>query len=244
MRLRKSIGHPEWKRILTVAKHPTLIYENWLLSTDKGLAPIGFKKFISWDDWLSHKQEEQNQSFNEDPEYVPSGYLYVRYEIPFWKDENRPFFYAISTLSRNKEFDKTLIMSCHHCKFSDGIPVNHQNIGNRCKKFGTHVMYEANLPPSQRPYYFSFPMYPKVMSCSEFLWRREDTALLMFMLKEANHPEKCYFCQKPLQNVDSSNIVIHHKKPIEEGGGHNIGNLEYAHNSCHDEHHRNNRKIK
>jgi len=224
-------------------KHPTMVYENWLLSTDKGLAPIGFKKFTSWDNWLANKREEQNDIFDEDPEYTPSGYLYMQYELPFWKDENNPFFYVISTLRKTSEFDKSLIMSCHHCKFSVGIPVNHRNTGNRCQKFGTQAMYEVNLPPSQQSYYFSFPMYPKTMECSEFLWRREDTAFLKFKLKEAKHSEQCCFCKEFIQNVESAEIVVHHKTPIEIGGGHNIGNLEFAHNTCHDEYHRNDRKF-
>lgn len=225
-------------------KHPILIYENWLLSTSKGLAPIGLRKFSSWDAWLVFKQKEQEETLSEDPEYALSGQLYMQYQIPFWKDEGFPFFYSISTLRKDETFDETLIMSCHNCKFSVGIPVNHRNQGNRCKRFKTTVMYESNLPPTQQLYYFGFPLYPKTMVCSEFLWRREDTGLLKFRLKEARHPEQCYFCKTKIPDVDTVDIVVHHKTHIEVGGGHNVGNLEFAHNSCHDEYHRNRQKLK
>lgn len=225
-------------------KHPTLIYENWLEPTSKGLASLWLKKFTSWDNWLANKQEERDDAFNDDPEYVPSSYLYIQYELPFWRDENSPFFYVISRFCKTTNFDKTLIMSCHLCKFSIGIPINHRNIGNRCQKFSTQEMYIPNLSPSQQPYYFSFPMHPNAMECPEFLWRREGTSFLKYRLKQSQHLEQCFFCKEPIRNVDSAEIIVHHKKPIEEGGGHNVGNLEFSHRSCHDEYHRNDRRFK
>jgi hypothetical protein len=197
--------------------------------TNYGYAPVVYSVF----DNLSRAI----QKYSDDDRFDKGGFYFFTIFLDR-RDKNIFYMhYQVAILfESNCQIEPDLIASCHECKYCKQDKTAVIVKAKKCLKLKTVYEFNGNAPIFQS-YFYSFPLFADNKLCPYFVWRRDDG--LKWKLEKDKRPKICFFCKCDLDGTPKSDVIIHHKKMIKEGGGHNAENLEYAHRKCHDEYHMN-----